>query len=57
MCIVRARVWRGVTRWPQELCDIVSVISITSAETHNLRVGSKTYAVIKASNVMVAVDG
>jgi molybdate transport system regulatory protein len=36
--------------------DIVSVISTTSAEALNLKTGSKAYAVIKASSVMVGVD-
>lgn len=35
---------------------IVSSITTTSAKALNLKVGDKTYAVIKASNVMVAVD-
>lgn len=35
---------------------IVSSITTTSAKALGLKVGSKAYAVIKASNVMVAVD-
>jgi molybdopterin-binding protein len=35
---------------------IVSTITTGSAETLGLKVGAKAYAVIKASNVMVAVD-
>ena len=35
---------------------IVSSITTTSAKALNLKVGDKAYAVIKASNVMVAVD-
>ena len=35
---------------------IVSSITTTSAKALALKVGSKAYAVIKASNVMVAVD-
>ena len=35
---------------------IVSSITPTSAKALGLKVGSKAYAVIKASNVMVAVD-
>lgn len=35
---------------------IVSSITTTSAKSLGLKVGSKAYAVIKASNVMVAVD-
>jgi len=36
--------------------EIVSVITVASAESLNLRVGQEAYAVIKASNVMVGVD-
>jgi len=35
---------------------IVSVITKESVESMGLKVGSSVYAVIKASNVMVAVD-
>ena len=35
---------------------IVSSITTTSAKALGLKVGSKAYAVIKASNVMVTVD-
>jgi molybdopterin-binding protein len=35
---------------------IVSVITKESAERLNLKVGKEVYAVIKASNVMVATD-
>lgn len=35
---------------------IVSSITTTSAKSLGLTVGAKAYAVIKASNVMVAVD-
>ena len=35
---------------------IVSSITTTSAKSLGLAVGGKAYAVIKASNVMVAVD-
>ena len=35
---------------------IVSSITTTSAKSLGLAVGAKAYAVIKASNVMVAVD-
>lgn len=35
---------------------IVSSITTTSAKALDLKVGSKAYAVIKASNVMVTVD-
>jgi molybdopterin-binding protein len=34
----------------------VSIITKSSAESLELAVGKKAYAVIKASNVMVAVD-
>jgi len=37
--------------------DIVSVISTTSAEALKLRVGASAFALIKASSVMVAVEG
>ena len=36
--------------------QIVSMITNTSVETLNLRDGADAYAVIKASNVMIAVD-
>jgi molybdopterin-binding protein len=36
--------------------EIVSIITKSSAESLELAVGKKAYAVIKASNVMVAVD-
>jgi molybdopterin-binding protein len=36
--------------------DIISVISTTSAQDLELRVGAKVFAVIKASSVMVGVD-
>lgn len=36
--------------------QVVSMISKTSAERLGLRKGRKAYAIIKASNVMVAVD-
>lgn len=35
---------------------IVSTITSTSAKNLDLKVGSKAFAVIKASNVMVAVE-
>ena len=35
---------------------IVSSITTTSAKALGLKVGAKAYAVIKASNVMLAVD-
>ena len=36
--------------------EIVSVITKSSAENLGLKKGSKVYAVIKASNVILAVD-
>ncbi|MDD1680191.1 MAG: molybdopterin-binding protein [Methanoregula sp.] len=36
--------------------EIVSSITTTSAEKLNLQAGSKVYAVVKASEVMVAID-
>lgn len=36
--------------------EIVSVITKTSAENLGLKVGSKVNAMVKATNVMVAVD-
>lgn len=36
--------------------EIVSIITKESADTLGLKVGKEVYAVIKASNVMVAVD-
>ena len=35
--------------------DVVSVISATSAKALNLKKGKSTWAIIKASNVMVGV--
>jgi molybdopterin-binding protein len=36
--------------------EIVSIITKTSAESLGLKVGAQAYAVVKASNVMIAVD-
>jgi molybdopterin-binding protein len=36
--------------------EIVSSITTTSAEKLNLQAGSKVYAVVKASEVMVAIN-
>lgn len=36
--------------------EVVSIITRESAQTLDLQVGKEVYAVIKASNVMVAVD-
>jgi molybdopterin-binding protein len=36
--------------------EIISIITKTSAENLNLKEGSEAYAVIKASNVMIAID-
>jgi molybdopterin-binding protein len=36
--------------------EVVSMITKASAESLGLAVGKKAYAVIKASNVMIAVD-
>ena len=36
--------------------EVVSIITKTSAEQLKLAQGSQVYAVIKASNVMIAVD-
>jgi molybdopterin-binding protein len=36
--------------------QVVSIITKTSAESLGLAVGKEAYAVIKASNVMIAVD-
>ncbi len=36
--------------------EIVAIITNTSAESMQLKAGASAYAVIKASNVMVAVD-
>jgi molybdopterin-binding protein len=36
--------------------EIVSVITKTSVESLGLKVGKEVYAVVKASNVMVAID-
>lgn len=36
--------------------SVVSIITLDAVKSLNLKVGSKAYAVIKASSVMVAVD-
>ena len=36
--------------------ELVSIITKQSAESLGLQVGSEAYAVVKASNVMIAVD-
>lgn len=36
--------------------EITSIVTKTSAENLKLKEGSEAYAVIKASNVMIAVD-
>jgi molybdopterin-binding protein len=36
--------------------EVVSIITVESAEKLQLAVGKDAYAVIKASNVMVAID-
>jgi len=36
--------------------ELVSVITISSVERLGLKVGEEAYAMIKASNVMIAVD-
>jgi len=36
--------------------EIISIITKTSADTLNLKEGRDVYAVVKASNVMIAVD-
>ena len=36
--------------------EITSIITKTSAENLKLKEGSEAYAVIKASNVMIAID-
>jgi molybdopterin-binding protein len=36
--------------------EVVSVITTSSAESLSLTVGKQVYAVIKASNVMIATD-
>lgn len=36
--------------------EIVSIITITSVDNLGLKEGGEAYAVIKASNVMIAVD-
>ena len=36
--------------------EIVSIITKTSADSLGLKVGKEVYAVVKASNVMVAID-
>jgi molybdopterin-binding protein len=36
--------------------EIVSIVTKTSAEDLGLKEGSEVYAVVKASNVMIAID-
>jgi len=36
--------------------QVVSIITNTSVESLGLKVGKEAYAVVKASNVMIAVD-
>ena len=36
--------------------EITSIITKTSAENMNLKEGTEAYAIIKASNVMIAID-
>ncbi len=36
--------------------EIVSIVTKTSAEELGLKEGSEVYAVVKASNVMIAID-
>lgn len=36
--------------------EVVSIITKESAESLDLKVGKEAYAVVKASNVMIAVD-
>ena len=36
--------------------EVVSIITRSSAESLGLAVGKQVYAVIKASNVMIAID-
>jgi molybdopterin-binding protein len=36
--------------------EIVSIITEQSAETLRLKPGSKAYAIVKASNVMIGID-
>jgi molybdopterin-binding protein len=45
-----------VTLELQDGVEIVSIITKSSAERLGLAVGNEAYAVIKASNVMLAVD-
>lgn len=36
--------------------EVVSIITMSSVTSLGLKVGSEVYAVVKASNVMIAVD-
>lgn len=36
--------------------EVVSIITMSSVQTLGLAVGKEAYAVVKASNVMIAVD-
>lgn len=54
--VVRGAVNAEVTLELNNGVQIVSIITIASVESLDLQVGKEAYAVIKASNVMIALD-
>ena len=54
--IIRGAVNAEVTLELPGGVQIVSVITLTSVDTLGLRENTQAYAVVKASNIMIAVD-
>ena len=54
--VVRGAVNAEVTLQLSTGVQIVSIITIASVDSLGLQVGKEAYAVIKASNVMIALD-
>jgi molybdopterin-binding protein len=54
--LVRGAVNAEVTMELPGGTQIVSVITLTSVDTLDLQEGKEAYAIVKASNVMIAVD-
>lgn len=54
--VVRGAVNSEVTLELPRGMEIVAIITNTSVDTLNLEEGDRAFAVIKASNVMIAVD-
>lgn len=55
--LIRGGAYTGVDVGLPGGTEIVSIITKTSADSLGLAQGKEVYAVIKASNVMLAVDG